>query len=319
MVQEKVATNPDQEAVITIPKTDTEIDIIVPSHNKGSFGLELTMGCIKHLYNYTKHPFHLIVVDDSNDITPLWLTGLQKEKSNVTYVHSDTPYTSGNQVFNIGLAHCNNEFVATVMNSMTVQPDWELVAIELLKRNPKIATIGLKCLFPWGTIESAGIALVEGMNWGGVQVAGIYPTDIGANFPSHLLCNIYERDAVQWAFAMHRREAIQGNLAENVYHGFLGWDDIDNCYVLRQKGWKVFYCGMGSGYHLPRATRGVENEDAEKIRLNYENGDIFRKRWGLKSGKVQQPASPVTGFEWKEVKPEDNPPMNRAERRRAKK
>ena len=305
MVQEDVK----QETVVMKPlEVKTPIDIIVPTHGN----LELTMACIKNIYLFTQLPFHLIVTDDSTDLTPLYFTGLLKERSNLTYIHSDVPYKCGNQFFNVGLAHCKYEFVATIMNSVTVQPDWEIVAVEMLRRNPKVATIGLKCLFPWGTIESAGIQIVKAEEYGaiqdskGIHTKGVFPIDIGANLPAHLLCNAYERDAVQWAFAIHRKEALIGNLGEeDIFHGFKGWDDIDNCFVLRKKGWKIFYCGSGAGYHIPRATRGVAEDDEKGIRLNQENGVIFRNRWGLNGEKPAE-----------ELKKTEPVPMNRAERRR---
>lgn len=262
-VREKVEKNP--------------IDIIVPAHNN----IGLTVNCIKYIYAYTQCPFHLIVVDDSTDLTPQYFEDFVKEHDNITYIHSDVPYKEGNQIFNIGLENCKHEFVATVMNSVHVQPDWETLAIEVLKSDSRVATIGLKCLFPWGTIESAGIELRAAKEYGGIAVAGIYPTDLGTNLPGHLLCNSFERQAVQWAFAVHRVSALRDNLAEGVFHGFLGWDDIDNCFVLRKKGFKILYCGNGAGYHHSRATRGIEDNDEEGLKKNHENAEIFRKRWSL--------------------------------------
>ena len=82
-----------------------------------------------------------------------------------------------------------------------------------------------------------------------------------------------------WAFALHRKKALIGNLEEDVFNGHVGWDDIDNCLVLKSKGWKVIYCGQGVGIHLPRATRGSNSMEAG--RLNQENAHKFFKRWGL--------------------------------------
>jgi len=257
--------------------TKDPIDIIVPSHNS----VGLIDNCLKYIYSYTQLPFHLIVVDDSVDMTPQYLEEFAKKNSNLTYVHSDEPYKEGNQIFNVGLTKCKYEFVATIMNSIVVQPDWETLAVEVLKADPRIATVGLKCLFPWGTIESAGLELRAAKEYGGIEVAGIYPTDLGTNLPGHLLCNSFERQAVQWAFAVHRVEYIKFNLEEGIFHGFLGWDDIDNCFALRKKGYKILYCGNGAGYHYSRSTRGIDKNDEEGLKKNHENAEIFRKRWNL--------------------------------------
>ena len=57
-----------------------------------------------------------------------------------------------------------------------------------------------------------------------------------------------------------------------------GWDDIDNCFVVRKHGWKILYDGMGAGYHYPRTTRGDNSKMG--MWLNLQNGQLFYKRWG---------------------------------------
>ena len=244
------------------------IDIIIPTHNSWeNKGLRLTLHSIEAIYDYTKAPFHLIVVDDSTDLTPVYFAELQKQHDNITFIHSDKPYKCGNQIFNIGLGNCKHDFVGIIMNSIRVEPDWEVVALDLMKNNPKIGLTGFKCLFPSGLIESAGIDIV-----------GFRPVDIGQDFAGHRLTGVYPCLSVQWAFCLVRKEAAVGNLDENTYNGFVGWDDIDNSMVLRSKGWDIFYCGLGVGYHEPRATRG--NNTTEAYHLNKENAEIFYKRWG---------------------------------------
>jgi len=268
------------------------VDIIMPTHGR----LDMTLAAVEALYENTQTDFHLIVVDDSTDLTPEYFKWLQNEHKNITFVHSDEPYKSGNQIFNIGLKHGDSPYAATIMNSVRVEPDWEGTALQLMDDNSDIGAIGFKCLFPSGLIESAGIAL---MNY--------VPIDLGRDEPGHRLSVIYECQAVQWAFALLRKEALnlsEGNyrLDESSYNGFRGWDDIDNCFVLRKNGWKIFYCGLGAGYHTPRTTRGDKNA------TNYENSIIFYKRWGLweevrKNARAQWDiAQKLNRVKWQDVK-----------------
>jgi len=240
------------------------MDVLVIAHNH----LELTITCLQTLYKHTRTPFHLIVVDDSTDLTPLWLNQFCKEHDNVTYVHSTTPYKTGNQIFNKAFEHCKTPFLTTVMNSIKVEPDWELGALQVMNSDPKIGCVGMKCLLPNGYIESASIRMVKWL-----------PCDMGRDNPGHRFSLTHEVEAVQWAFAMVRVEAAKGILDENGFHGFRGWDDIDNCFVLKKAGWKIFYCGAGAGYHEPRATRGNDGPQAQQE--NKENGERFYKRWGF--------------------------------------
>ena len=252
------------------------IDIILPTHGRLE---DLTIPCVNALYANTKSLFHLIVVDDSTpdmddgkDQTPEWFRRLRLEKENITFTHSDTPYKTGNQLFNVGLTYGNSPYVATVMNSMTVEPDWDIVALQMMMQNPKIGIIGFKCLkLGWkkgdGQVESAGINMTD-----------YIPCDMGRDEPAQRLSCSYPCFSVQWAFALLRREAALDNLDENVYNGFVGFDDIDNSLYLRYKGWEAWYCGLGSGYHRTHATRGSSADEA--IIKNRKNAEIFYKRWG---------------------------------------
>jgi len=100
------------------PQLDQGIDVLVPTKNN----LYLTIQCIDHLYAYTRTPFHLIVVDSSTDETMIYLRRVQKEHQNVTVIHQDV--MSGNHFFNLALSHAQTPYLATVMNSVQVCPDW---------------------------------------------------------------------------------------------------------------------------------------------------------------------------------------------------
>jgi GT2 family glycosyltransferase len=245
-----------------------EMDILIPTYGK----IALSIECIYSIFNNTKTPFHLIILnadsDDDFKLTHQWMLEFQKQHQNITYCHRKNNWKEGNQFFNLGLKYCRTDNVVTCMNSMTVEPDWERVALEVMKGDPKIGSIGFKCLFPNGKIESAGIVF-----------NGVTPSDNGRDDPGWTHNEIVEMPCVQWAFAMHRKQAIVGNLPEGVFKGHVGWDDIDNNMCVKAKGWKIVYCGVGAGIHKPRSTRGSNSVDA--FLANQYNAHTFYKRWGL--------------------------------------
>jgi len=259
------------------------------------------MDCVNALYQYTAVPFHLIVVDDSTDLTPLYFSELNKERNNITYIHSDEPYKCGNQIFNIAVQNAKTPFIATVMNSITVEPQWFIQPLEIMRLYPKVGVIGFKCLFAANKlIEHAGIQMMStdisqiskliSMATDASQMArdavGYWqsisthcPVDIGRDMPSHWFSLSGPCEATQWAFALLRKEAVAGNMDETIFNGFKGWDDIDNCYAVRKAGWDIFYCGSSVGIHTPRATRGDNSNKADQ--LNIQNAHVFFKRWGF--------------------------------------
>jgi len=266
------------------------IDIIVPTHGRLD---DLTIPCIRSIYAHTRNLFHLIVVDDSTpdmddgtDKTPQWFKRIQIEQQNITFIHSDTPFKSGNQIFNLGLQQGNSRFIATIMNSVRVEPDWDVVAVKMMADSPQIGAIGLKTLkMGWGEKEDGQIECA------GITLNGFTPCDIGRDLPSHRLASTYPCFSLQWAFALLRREAVTGNLDEDIWQGFVGFDDIDNTLVLKYKGWEAWYCGLGVGYHATHATRGSDEDGA--LLKNRINAEIYHKRWGFwEAFKAVNPYSP---------------------------
>lgn len=254
--------------------SEPQLDIIVLTHGR----LELTIRCVKALFQHTKVPFHLIVMDDSSpdmdegtDLTPLWFDKFCATHSNVTYAHSDVPFKSSLEIFKLAFPYCKTEYVTVVVNSMVVEPEWEFASLQLMQQNPVIGMMGFKAV-RMGTqlIESAGLATTKD---------GSTLSDMGRGQASHRHSKVYECDAVQWAFVLLRLEAVKDNLGEDIYHGFKGWEEFETCFTMREKGWKIFYCGLSVGYHQTLATRIAASP--EDITKNLQNREIFTKRWGF--------------------------------------
>jgi len=289
-MSEVLIKKPSNSKFITAIPKGTElipIDIIVPVHGR----LDLTIKCVRAIYTNTSSPFHLIVLDDTPDngddpdaVSIEYFRRFQKKHDNITYIHREKPYKEGNEFFNEGLKYCKYDFVAVIMNSITVEPDWEIIATQFMKNNPMVGITGFKCLLPSGVIESAGITMM-----------GFTPIDIGRDAPGYQLSSMHECIAVQWAFALLRKKAVEGNLEEGIFHGFVGWDDIDNSFSVRKKGWQIWYCGLGIGIHEPRSTRGKDTINA--LELNRANAESFYKRWGY--WDLYQKANQIEGIHLK--------------------
>ena len=271
-------------------------DVLLPTYGN----LVLTLECVNTLFNNTVSPFHLIILNadrpDDYGLTHKWALEFQKTHQNVTYCHRPTNWKEGNQFFNLGFKYCQTDYVVTMMNSMTVEPYWERVPLEILKQDGKVGTVGMKCLFPNGLIESAGIVF-----------NGIIPSDYGRDEAGwrHSESRV-DMPCAQWAFAMHRKQAIMGNLPEGVFNGHVGWDDIDNNMCVRSKGWKIVYCGQSVGIHKPRATRG--SNTVEAMLKNQYNAHTFYKRWGLWNKYLEEIKMDVKDL----LKPETKQMLNNA-------
>lgn len=243
------------------------IDIILSAHNR----LNLTQECIEALFAYTTAPFTLTVIDDSEDLTPAWIAQFKLKHDNVRYIRPEQPFTSGNQIINLGLKETTSDPIVYLGNNVLVEPNWLDVAPTLFETDKALGIVGFKLLkYPTGVIEHAGIFFNPGME---------HHMNIGVGEPAQRYTYICGLDIVGWALVMLRRAVFPQGLNEEIYHGFAGFDDIDNCLDARSRGWKVVYCGLGSAYHRALAVR----ERSAQAEEEYEqNRRTFLQRWSKK-------------------------------------
>ena len=237
------------------------LDIILLTHNR----LENTLQCIDALYGNTQVPFQITVIDDSTDLTPIYLSGLIKERGNVRVVNPDVVISSANQAINIGLKQTQSNPVLFLCNSTFVEPDWLPLSLKLMENIEKVGLVGFKLLFPFTSV------IIEAGDH-------VYPdtkrVNMGRGLASHKYTHIRQVNAIGWAAILINREALPKNgLEEDYYLGFVGVDDFDNCLEIKKRGWNIIYNGYGVVYH--QLGRSESNNWADVA----ENNRRFIERW----------------------------------------
>jgi GT2 family glycosyltransferase len=239
-----------------------EFDVLLPTHNR----LESSINCVNALYkNTTEHSFLLTVLDDSTDLTPEYFERLCKEKDNIQFIHSDIEFYNWDKKFNLGLEKTDCPLVVLLGNSNLVEPGWISYGLELIKYNLDIGVVGFKTVSPNGLIENAGVTVCDD----NVRC-------IGKGEPGHRYSFTYEVDAVGGNVCLYRRDALKQvpfNFSE--YLPYSGHVDIDHCLSLKEKGWKVYYCGSGTVYH----TEGTREQFPDFLKNENECKKIFQEKW----------------------------------------
>ena len=239
-----------------------DFDVFLISHNH----LELAINCVNALYKNTKDfYFRLTVLDDSTDETPQYFKRISKEKGNIQYLNPGRPFTNIDEMFNLGLTKTDCPFIVSLNNSCRVEPEWIGSSLNIMGKDERVAAVGIKIVKPNGMIESAGVMLYGG------EVRSI-----GLDEPSHRCSFVYEADAVGANCCLFRREAVKDGFDFSYYLPFGGYEDVDYCLQLKDKGWKIIYCGYGAVYHDGAATRGENPDFWDKIN---ENRKRFVARW----------------------------------------
>jgi GT2 family glycosyltransferase len=243
----------------------TRSSIVIPVHNRAS----LTRQCVETILGDpgVRANAEVVVVDDgSSDETPGLLRGFGDEIRVVTHERITGFATACND----GAGGAGGEYLVFLNNDIVPVAGWLEALLAYADRHPRAAVVGAKLLFPNDTIQHAGMTIAEDLN----------PRHIYAGFPAdHPAVNRSRQfPVVTAACALFRRDAFEesGGFDDAFKNGF---EDVDLCLRLGERGYEIHYCHESVAYHLEMGTRDFRDELA--------NLDLYRRRW---AGKVQPDA-----------------------------
>ncbi|PJA73205.1 hypothetical protein CO151_14545 [bacterium CG_4_9_14_3_um_filter_65_15] len=242
------------------------VSVIIPVYNK----LDLTRVCIESLHTHPVEPgFEIIVVDNgSTDGTTEWLREQQEAKRLRSVLSGENlGFADG---CNAGAAVARGKYLLFLNNDMEVKPSWLDPLVTTLDHDPQVGVVGAKLLFPDGTIQHGGVALVEvhadRVTFGGIhlsyQKSG---SDPAAN-------RAQQMQVVTGACLAIRPEvfAAAGGFDAEYWNGN---EDVDLCLKVKQAGWKVVYRPECEIIHY-ESQSGTQRWT--KVEHNLQ---IFMKRW----------------------------------------
>jgi GT2 family glycosyltransferase len=176
------------------------------------------------------------------------------------------------QGYNMALDHVKADYYVLLNSDVEVQPGWLEPLVELMERDPGIGACQPK-LIDWTTktrLEYAGGA-------GGWLDAFGYPFCRGRVF------DICEEDKGQYddVTPIFWASGAALMIRSRIYHELGGFDpfffahmeEIDLCWRLQLKGYKVYACPLSVVYHLGGGTLPKGNK--RKVFLNFRNNLIM--------------------------------------------
>ncbi len=213
----------------------TPVSIVIPVYDR----LDLTRQCLTSLWKHTPAgAAEIIVVDNgSTDGTTEEMRELHEE-GRITAVLNEE-----NQGFaracNQGAAAASHPYVLFLNNDTEVSEGWLEPLVDTLDLDARVGAAGSLLLFPDGTIQHAGVALIredrpEGQLFGARHMCYRKPADFPpARKPQLMRC-------LTAACLLVRRDAFEdvGGFDEEYWNGF---EDVDLCLKLDEKGWNLVY------------------------------------------------------------------------------
>ena len=213
----------------------SQVSIVIPVFNR----LDLTRQCLESVWKYTPDgDAEIIVVDNgSTDGTAEELRDLQEQGRIQAIVNEENLGFA--RACNMGATAANHPYVLFLNNDTEVTPDWLEPLVSTLDLDPKVGAVGSRMLFPDGTIQHAGVAIVEQERQSEKFLDAKHlcyrkPADFPpANKPQMMRC-------LTAACLMVRRDVFEdlGGFDTEYWNGF---EDVDLCLTMSEQGWNLVY------------------------------------------------------------------------------
>lgn len=245
-----------------------DLSIIIVSYNTKDF-IDKCLESIRSTIN-GKLDYEIIVVDNAS--TDGSLESIKHYVSSVKYGNIKIIGNKNNLGFskanNIGVRKAKGRYLLFLNPDTVVYPNTLETMVEFMDKNKDTGAATCKVVMPNGELDDAthrgfptpwnAFAHFSGLS-------KIFPRSKlfgGYNLGWMDLNKIHEIDACAGAFMILRREAGQevGWWDEDYF--FYG-EDIDFCYKLKQKNWKVYYVPTASILHYKGVSGGIKKISRE--------------------------------------------------------
>lgn len=224
---------------------------------------DLTIQCIDSVLRHTKVDFELIVIDNDSNLR---LPGDKYKEVKVVKNQTNVGFARG---CNQGARLANGKYLVFLNNDTIVTPNWLNAMIKIWQSANDIGIVGSKLLFPdTGRIQHAGVCF-KNQEPGHLyynldpKVANIHqvrecPAITGA-------CMLIDKDLF-W---------VVDGFDENYINGY---EDVDLCLKVREKGYRVMYTPGSLVYHYGSKAPGRQKYDWRNLKLlkeKWSNSDLL--------------------------------------------
>lgn len=247
-----------------------QTSIIIPVFNR----CDLTKECLESLSDTLRgESCEILVVDNgSSDGTGDLIAAFRKSHRHlsISYIYNQENLGFA-KACNLGAGLAEGRFLIFLNNDIIALPGWMKPLLHVLETDPTVGIVGAKLLYPDGTLQHAGVIISD-------VPAPITPGHVWRGRPRDFLParETREYQAVTGACLGIRKDLFieLGGFDDQFRNDC---EDVDLCFRVREKGYRVLYVASSELIHLESQTPGrfYHSED-NLIHLN--------KKW---RGRIQ--------------------------------
>jgi GT2 family glycosyltransferase len=236
------------------------VSIVIPNKDHITT-LKICIDSILLRSTYTNYKIVIVENNSENEETFIYYRELEKH-TKIRVIYYPEKGFNYSKLINFGVKNCTSDYIVQLNNDTEIiTPNWLELMLGLAQR-PDVGAVGVKLLYPDGSIQHAGVYL-HSSGW-------FY-------LIKNKICGIQNYIALVGACVMSRKEAYEkiGYMDEEfqVSHG-----DVDFCLALREIGLYTVFTPLVELKHYEGKTRGYDNTP-EKISLQYFEWILLSKKW----------------------------------------
>jgi len=258
-------------------KEGKKVSIIIPTKDNYIL-LKEAIRSIEDKTDYKNYEVLIVANNTEDDNAKRLLSSLSEDKRyRVLEFNKPFNYSAIN---NFAVSHAEGEYLLFLNDDVEViNPDWLSSMVETAQ-DPRVGIVGAKLIYPDGRIQHAGVVLglMNGIAEHTHKFVYAYldkkKSIFEAGYEDSLVC-IREYSAVTGACMLIRRKVFEevGGFSEDLKVGF---NDIDLCLKVREKGYKILFNPYAVAFHYENASRR-NNRD---MLYHPEDKNIFIEKWG---------------------------------------
>lgn len=233
------------------------VSVIILNYNGLTYLGRLLEECLNSVLHTDYPNLEIIFVDNGSTDNSIEFVR-RNYKSTINLVENDRNlgFSEG---FNTGIRISKGEYIALLSNDMTVDPDWLNPIMRIMESEPKVGIAGFK-RFIYGRKD-----IIDGVG-GDLYLCGRAKT-VGTLESDEGQYDTINEDLDYVGGAMVLRRVALGEVGLFDPDFFIFFEDVDLCYRVRKKGYKVIYVPDAIIYHRGQAT--IKGTDPKGLYLEY--------------------------------------------------